>query len=156
MKQATLHAAMFLMALEVISGCSASGDRSGARTTATTSPLVGLDIGSPCRPEDGWMPSSPEEKSGLTPNEDPGSLDYPNLPPGTPYCLTRGSYPNGYFTMNCADDTECPEGSVCDDGLKCRAACESDAECDAPSTCIAHGKPAIRFCECQDCVLGGP
>lgn len=108
-------------------------------------------VGEACAPEDGWLPG---QVHAVTPLEAvvPPTLDYANLPGGIGYCLFRGSYPNGYFTMNCANDAECPGEARCDDGNKCRKLCKTDEDCSSPSVCRPHGEPALWFCECANCV----
>lgn len=98
-----------------------------------------LPIGSPCNADDGWQPVSRERNDAemgvpLT-IPSPEERDFGNLPPGIGYCLSPGGlYPHGYFTMNCARDSECPPDAACDTTL-CRAPCRSNADCAPPTEC---------------------
>jgi hypothetical protein len=75
------------------------------------------------------------------------------LPPGQAHCVQTAENPNGYLTMNCRSDADCPAPASCDGSL-CRAACTSDADCLAPATCLNLGAiKGVRYCRCDDCVL---
>lgn len=77
------------------------------------------------------------------------------IPPvGVGYCLHISSniFPDGYFTMNCITDADCPNGSVCNDVSQyCLMPCQSDDQCSAPSKCENPGfKVAVCLClACQ-------
>ena len=146
-------------------GC--SHDRSNGGNGATEGPQVSAasltgsqkEIGSACVAEDGWQATGDSASAAATDEKQPqalavpeGEIDFPSLPPRVGYCLDPGGvYPHGYFTSNCASDSDCPRGSACDD-VHCRRPCTADKECAPPTTCGAPaGKLQARFCSCPDC-----
>jgi hypothetical protein len=128
-----------------------------------------LAIGSACGAGDGYQQTGPTPEAAaaaaaaskdgsptLVPPS-PGYRDLPQLPPGIGYCLTPSTlYPNGYFTMNCHADGDCPQGSKCD-GMLCRKPCTADSECPSPNVCgPPRGAVPVRFCLCGDCAVPVP
>ena len=111
--------------------------------------------GDPCVIADGWMPAA-MPNSALVGNTDtplikipPGTLFRENLPPGVGYCLPVNEiYPDGYFTMSCAGDSDCGIGSRCDE-IQCRKVCSSDADCRAGMFCIGGSDTTFRYCTAQ-------
>ena len=105
-------------------------------------------VGDPCTSSDGWqrpnMAAGPSTFTQPTVVPVPaGTIDVHQLPAGVGYCLRPGGiYPNGYFTMSCDSDRDCPSRSRCDE-RQCRRECSSDVECAAPSRCRGN---APRFC----------
>ena len=104
----------------------------------------GLYVGGPCQRTDGWQPPKPDvgitlDGSPVAPSlPDAAWLDYNQLPPGIGYCIAPGSvYPDGYFTMNCSADAECPIGTFCEGVGQCRRQCFGNADCSAGTTCCA-------------------
>ena len=63
------------------------------------------------------------------------------LPIGVGFCMEGGSYPHGYFTMNCRTDADCPGGpenaycSTWANGL-CLKPCSGDEDCASPTVCF--------------------
>jgi hypothetical protein len=141
-----------VLATPLLADCSRSGASLGRSRAAVT----GKAIGSPCEPEDGWMPApeTPPAKPAAGPVASPpppGFQEHHSLAPGTGYCLEADKlYPYGYFTMNCKSDTDCPGKSRCD-GFQCRLPCSSDQECTAPTRCGAPGGLLrVRYCSWFD------
>jgi hypothetical protein len=125
-----------------------------------------LPVGSPCTLKDGYVPqfpACPATGANGTPMSCPPpdrqtNPGFSDLPPGIGYCLTSQQFPHGYFTMNCAQNSDCPNGSLCD-GV-CWKPCTSDDECSKPTTCLKP--PAtphtrfVRYCTCLDCIPSDP
>jgi hypothetical protein len=84
----------------------------------------------------------------------PMPLQNHQLPPGRPYCLRTPETPDGYLTMNCKVDRDCPGPAACQGGV-CRAECTQDSDCQSPSVCTRIGSPAKRFCRCDGCLHKG-
>jgi hypothetical protein len=133
-----------------------SGTPGGASKTAPN-----LPVGSACTLADGYVPQFPP--CPPPPAGTPGTCPPPNrqqypgysdLPPGIGYCLTGSQFPHGYFTMNCAQDSDCPGASVCDN--VCWRPCTSDDQCTQPTTCLRppiNPHPRfVRYCTCIDCI----
>jgi len=114
-------------------------------------------IGDPCVPSDGWQldpglvaSSTPLQaiQDGAPPgfgsivpfhNVPPGAILLPTqTPAGTALCDTDPIYPDGYWTVHCLSQTDCPPLSGCG-GSFCRKVCVSVAECANPR---AGGNPA--------------
>lgn len=135
-------------------------------------PTTEKAVGDPCTTE-GWHPApyATEAPDTDTPTAIPvpsSHVEQWQLPPGVGYCIPPGyAYPYGYFTTNCATDSDCPSGARCD-GLNCRRTCSSDADCKAPMTCPPPApppppseaetysgenapSPAISWCYCTSC-----
>ncbi len=78
----------------------------------------------------------------------------------TGYCNTRPS--NGYCTLQCAGDEECPTGSRCisdldSDGKRrklCLKTCESDDGCRADQFCPTESKVCAARCQDGSCPEG--
>lgn len=139
----------------------------GAKTEAIQAPAVhedaggsggpiydGRPVGAPCAENDGYVPRSdcpPPTDAGTPVNcivpGDPPVLERHQLPSGIGYCLTSGTFPHGYFTMNCNSDADCPGGSRCD-GSMCWRPCSSDGECQSPTRCLGG---TVTFCGCPEC-----
>jgi hypothetical protein len=147
-------------------GCKEDGRNAEPASSAASSvdppPRQGLSsaagtsrkrIGDPCANGDGWQ--EPEYGS-LVPAGGPPVVTSMHgmsvtrrdqLPPGTGFCLSGGEvYPNGYFTMNCQRDADCPGGAQCDGVNLCRKPCTSDAECQSPSACKSAPDQSVRYC----------
>jgi hypothetical protein len=150
---------------------SACGTRHGADPSPTSTaeqngadaaaPRPMLAIGAACKAEDGYVPGDRCGDAGASAsaptNCAPGGAapggQFTDLPPHVGYCLRAQEFPDGYFTMNCATDADCPGGSRCGSKL-CWAPCSSDGDCRAPSTCPADGS-SLRICRCTTCLGGG-
>lgn len=63
-----------------------------------------------------------------------------NYERGEVYCMTGRVHPDGYITMACLSDNDCPGATRCV-GLEahCVVPCESDSDCRAPSACTPLG-----------------
>lgn len=145
-------------ALGVLIACSrrrAEETSDRAPQVSATRPAVvsAKKIGDGCEESDGWtraqIPVHADLANGA-PVADPvpeGYVDYPQLRPGVGYCLVKSlGYPNGYYTMNCASDADCPSPSRCDD-KRCRAPCTQDTDCAAPMTCLLASDPKrVSYC----------
>jgi hypothetical protein len=117
-----------------------------------TGAVAAKNIGDPCVASDGWsfkppMPPSAKIDGSGPPTAyaiPPGLVDRHQLGPATGYCLTGGLYPQGYYTMNCQADAQCPNGYC--DGELCRRGCTADSECATGTSCKGLGR---RFCQGQ-------
>jgi hypothetical protein len=47
-------------------------------------------------------------------------------------CLTGGDYPDGFCSLRCADDGDCPDNARCvrEQGGTCLLKCENDNDCE--------------------------
>lgn len=158
---ANMRKASFILLTLFVCACAQGG---GADDTPTGSASIAIangdrPIGGPCEPEDGWTPSSVSNDRGSTTDavNEPVALPVPDgyveqnqLPPGIGYCMLTAVYPDGYFTMNCDADSDCPGDAVCD-GKRCRAPCVSDTDCVAPNVCgPPTGSRKVRHCSWRD------
>ena len=126
-------------------------------------------VGAPCQPSDGYRPDfSKLEAKAEAKRRQPGGANRPynlldfvdadtpvplerhQLPPGRAYCLQSQESQDGYLTMNCKVDADCPAPATCG-GTVCRAACTSDADCVAPNVCSNAGAGGVSYCRCDDC-----
>jgi len=139
----------------------ASSRTSAAAVTHSNSTLV---VGGPCRRTDGWQepdfggtlpPDSrtPVAISGaqlaMIPVKQPS-----DLPPGVGYCIAPSEiYPNGYYTMNCAIDADCPGATFCEGIGQCRRQCSTDADCGAGMDCSGTPK---AFCQGRSTLRQSP
>ncbi len=141
----------------LLTGCTSHGERVAQQQLEISGPQS-LRIGAACTRSQGWQ--APElvtetEVRGRGPVAvNVSAVKHPisvaELGPGVGYCIPPGGvYPHGYYTMNCAKDSDCPAGSRCDD-VQCRISCTDDHDCLQPSTC---GAPigGVRFCFCVSC-----
>ena len=145
-----------LLAVVALTSCSrGSGEPAKEREAAARQALGEVAVGAPCKPEDGWTPApiqaAPDSTDPVAVAVPPDHVEYHQVAAGVLYCGGPSAmYPHGYFTANCAADSDCPNGSLCDGSL-CRAPCETDAECKAPTRCIptptANG---VRYCARYD------
>jgi hypothetical protein len=139
-------------------GACSSGEPSGSHTTQAglKSGTTSLAIGGPCQRSDGWQPPDPGigvVTDGAPVGESPpdaGWLDFNQLPPGIGYCLAPGPvYPQGYFTMNCSVDADCPGAAFCEGASpttvgQCRRQCFGNADCGPGTSC---GGTPKAFCQ---------
>ena len=137
----------------------------GGESTGAAAQSRGLPIGAACTQSDGYVQqfppcTAPAGATGPTACPPPNAQQYPSyweLAPGIGYCLTGQPFPHGYFTMNCAANSDCPDGTLCD-GV-CRKPCTSDDECATPTTCLAPPRNPnprfVRHCVCVECVPSG-
>jgi hypothetical protein len=131
---------------------------SAAVATASNPTLV---VGGSCRRTDGWQ--GPDFSSALPPNSHGPvaisgaqlamiAVKQPShLPPGVGYCLAPSeTYPNGYYTMNCKIDADCPSATFCEGIGQCRRQCSTDADCGSGMYCsgtpkaFCQGRPTLR------------
>jgi hypothetical protein len=140
-----------------LSACSSgpSSSTSAARASVTAQD-GGLYIGGPCQRTDGWQPPDPGSAAVLDGSPtafsppDAGWVDFNQLPPGIGYCLAPGSvYPQGYYTMNCSVDADCPGNAFCEGASsttvgQCRRECFTNSDCPAGTTC---GGAPKSFCQ---------
>lgn len=159
------HVLGSLPILFVMGACSQrAGEREPLRSSAlTVSPLMAaavvttptLTVGGPCGRADGWQ--APEFSHSQAPGSTMPSvtgaqelaaiaLKQPtDLAPGVGYCIPPGDgYPNGYFTMNCSNDSDCPGGTFCEGIGQCRRPCVKNAECGSGMACVGAPK---AFCQ---------
>jgi hypothetical protein len=147
--------------LLVLNGCGQRVEEKFDRVFAgaSTTSVGGLRIGDACARSDGW-----QQPAVGTANIDASSApvlydaaylaaigwkDFHQLPAGTGYCLPPGgAYPNGYFTMNCSADSDCPDSAFCDGASsttsgQCRRECSSNADCGSGMSCPTANNTAI-------------
>jgi hypothetical protein len=123
--------------------------------------MAGLPVGSSCTLADGYVPQFPactapagSAPASCPPPDRQTNPGFSDLPSGIGYCLTGQQFPHGYFTMNCAQNSDCPTGTLCDS--VCWKPCSSDDECSSPTTCLKppanpHAR-FVRYCTCLDCI----
>lgn len=151
--QAARQAAAACWLVACSSGPSSSTSTARATVTAQDG---GLSIGGPCQRTDGWQPPDPGSgavldgsPTALSP-PDAGWVDFNQLPPGIGYCLAPSSvYPQGYYTMNCSVDADCPGNAFCEGASsttvgQCRRECFSNSDCPVGTTC---GGTPKSFCQ---------
>jgi hypothetical protein len=151
-------ASLITFALSLVLGCARAGSESGdepAPGVTRQAQVVAKTVGDACEESDGWTPEPIPVPAG---SPDPvvvpvpaGYIDYPQIKPGIGYCIRKGpGNPYGYYTMNCAADTDCPQPSRCDkstDWGRCRAPCTKDLDCVSPMTCRSVSDPSqVRYC----------
>jgi hypothetical protein len=147
----------------------APSEQTGPAGTSAVNTQNGLTVGAPCTAKDGYVPVYPECTSSsagenpvnCAPNGSQAVTQVHQLPPGIGYCQTGPVFPHGYFTMNCAADSDCGAGNRCESdpvvlshGV-CRKACSSDTECTQPTSCLRqpNNPPPrfVRYCACLGC-----
>jgi hypothetical protein len=109
-----------------------------------------VSIGDPCSGSDGHQltvtgiaVANAASQGPVAMAPDPNFVDYHQLAPGIGYCIRPGEvFPHGYYTMNCAQDADCPAGATCAEG-QCVSSCTSDTNCVAPARCAPHGGATI-------------
>jgi hypothetical protein len=106
-----------------------------------SSGVAAKNVGDPCTGSDGWQArefGAPVAEAGpvaYAVPQDAGVLDRALLPPGVGYCIVAGDmYPNGYFSMNCSVDADCPSAAACN-GSACVKTCTDDSQCPSPTVC---------------------
>jgi hypothetical protein len=127
------------------------------KVSAASTPVAAsaLPVGGPCKRTDGWQ--QPEfsnvQPSGSAALAVVGASqlaaialkDFHELPTRTGYCIAPSEvYPNGYFTMNCASDSDCLGGSFCEGVGQCRRQCSGDVDCGSGMSCSGSPK---AFCQ---------
>jgi hypothetical protein len=148
----------------VMAACSQRAAEKEPTTSSalSLSPLIAaaaaptLSVGGPCGRTDGWQAPefSHSQAAGSTTPAVTGaqelaaiSVKQPtDLAPGVGYCIPPGDgYPNGYFTMNCSQDSDCPGGTFCEGIGQCRRPCAKAADCGSGMACT--GASPRAFCQ---------
>jgi hypothetical protein len=138
------------------SGSSAASSSSSAASSSSSANSSGhLVVGAPCKRGDGWEPPAVANAAEIDASAGPvihdrnhlmaiGWKDFNELARGIGYCMPPGGiYPDGYFTMNCAADADCPGGAFCDQG-QCHSHCAVDSDCGTGMSCSGFPQPSCQ------------
>ena len=123
----------------------APGGMDAGSGSGDAAPAVGLRIGDPCTPEQGWLP-----EGGVDAGQGRGALP----PLGAKTCGLWPDAPDGYLSARCEQDRDCPDGARCGLGSYwCVARCRSNADCRPPASCHLSAAAAVSYCQVTGGVL---